>query len=445
MRRSLASKVLVLSIALLFLLTGCALKSVPNNLFSEGLLAIEKDGRYGYIDTKGKKVIDFYFDEAYAFNDKFAIIVRNNGYNIIDKSGVTQFDDDFDYLYFDFETGYLWYVKDELLGLMKTNGDIIVEAKYELSVEDDYSSSLESFSFFQEGLARVVKNGKFGYIDKTGEVIIDFDYEDAGHFSQGLAYYANSEGKYGYINKKGDIIISPKYDYAEEFNLNKQAIVADITSEYDYIYALINKDGEEIIGSLSDIEDHHEIYVVIKDEKCYLMNTKGKMISEDIYDDFAEIGNFILLAVLNDEYDATAITIFKLNGDVYYELTEDEVSGEELADFYSVGDKFYLLFKPETGSKVTLKLKKDAWEFEADDIQDIVNNFVITERNDEYGLRTLKDALVIDYLYDFIWGYDDGYFLARLDGKIGIINERGKTIVEFLYQSCNTDINSYNK
>lgn len=445
MRRSLASKVLVLSIALLFLLTGCALKSVPNNLFSEGLLAIEKNGRYGYIDTKGKKVIDFYFDEAYAFNDKFAIIVRNNGYNIIDKSGVTQFDDDFDYLYFDFETGYLWYVKDELLGLMKTNGDIIVEAKYELSVEDDYSSSLESFSFFQEGLARVVKNGKFGYIDKTGEVIIDFDYEDAGHFSQWLAYYANSEGKYGYINKKGDIIISPKYDYAEEFNLNKQAIVADITSEYDYIYALINKDGEEIIGSLSDIEDHHEIYVVIKDEKCYLMNTKGKMISEDIYDDFAEIGNFILLAVLNDEYDATAITIFKLNGDVYYELTEDEVSGEELADFYSVGDKFYLLFKPETGSKVTLKLKKDAWEFEADDIQDIVNNFVITERNDEYGLRTLKDALVIDYLYDFIWGYDDGYFLARLDGKIGIINERGKTIVEFLYQSCNTDINSYNK
>lgn len=445
MRRSLASKVLVLSIALLFLLTGCALKLVPNNLFSEGLLAIEKDGRYGYIDTRGKKVIDFYFDEAYAFNDKFAIIVRNNGYNIIDKSGITQFDDDFDYLYFDFETGYLWYVKDELLGLMKTNGDIIVEAKYELSVEDDYSSSLESFSFFQEGLARVVKNGKFGYIDKTGEVIIDFDYEDAGHFSQGLAYYANSEGKYGYINKKGEIIISPKYDYAEEFNLNKQAIVADITTEYDYFYALINKDGEEIIGSLSDIEDHHEIYVVIKDEKCYLINTKGKMISEDIYDDFAEIGNFILLAVLNDEYDATAITIFKLNGDVYYEFTEDEVSGEELADFYSVDDQFYLLFKPETGSKVTLKLKKDAWEFEADDIQDIVNNFVISERNDEYGVRTLKDALVIDYLYDFIWGYDDGYFLARLDGKIGIINERGKTIVEFLYQSCNTDINSYNK
>ncbi|PKL01317.1 MAG: hypothetical protein CVV56_01585 [Tenericutes bacterium HGW-Tenericutes-1] len=445
MRRNLASKILVLSIALLFLLTGCALKSIPDNLFSEGLLAIEKDGRYGYLDTKGNKVIDFYFDEAYAFNGKYAIIVRNNGYNIIDKSGITQFDDDLDYLYFDYETGYLWYVKDELLGLMKTNGDIVVEAKYELTVEDDYSSSLESFSYFQEGLARVVKNGKFGYIDKTGEIIIDFDYEDAGHFSQGLAYYANSEGKYGYINKKGEIIISPKYDYAEEFNLNKQAIVADITTEYDYIYALINKDGEEIIGSLSDIEDHNDIYIVIKDEKCYLINTKGKMISEDIFNDFAEMGEFILLAVLNDDYDATAITIFKLNGDVYYELTENEVSGEELADFFAIDDKLYLLFKPKSGSTITLKLKKDTWTFEADSVNDIHGKYVITERNDEYGVRTFKDAMVIDYLYDYIWAYDDGYFLARLDGKIGILNERGKTIAEFLYTSCNTDINSYNK
>lgn len=445
MKRSLASKVLILSIALLFLLTGCALKTEPNNLFSEGLLAVRKDGRFGYIDTKGNKVIDYYFDQAYAFNGKYAIIIRNDGYNIIDKSGVTQFEDDLEYLYFDIETGYLWYVKDELLGLMKTNGDIIVEAKYELTNEDDYSSSLESFSFFQEGLARVVKNGKFGYIDKTGEVIIDFDYEDAGHFSQGLAYYANSDGKYGYINKKGEIVISPKYDYAEEFNFNKQAIVADITTEFDYIYSLINKEGEDIITGLSDIEDHHEIYVVIKDEKCYLMNTKGKSISDDTFDDFAEIGNFILLAVLNDEYDPTKITAFKLNGDVYYEFTEEEVSGENLANFYSIDDKFYVLLKPDTGSKVILKLKNDTWEFEADNIIDIVNQLVITERNDEFGVRTFKDDLVIDYLYDDIMPYDDGYFIARLDGKLGILNERGKTIADFIYQACNTDINSYNK
>jgi hypothetical protein len=445
MRRSLASKVLFLSVALLFLLSGCALKVLPNNLFSEGLLAVEKDGRYGYIDTKGNKVIDFYFDEAYAFNGKYAIIVRNNGYNIINSSGITQFDDDLDYLYFDFETGFLWYVKDELLGLMKTNGDIIVEAKYELTVEGDYSYSLESFSFFQEGLARVAKNGKFGFIDKTGEIIIDFVYEDVGHFSQGLAYYMNSEDRYGYIDKKGEIVISPKYDYAEEFNLNKQAIVADINDDYDYIYSLIDKDGDVIISDLEDIDDHEDIYVVIKNNKCYLINTKGKMISEDIFNDFAEMGEFILLAVLNDDYDATAITIFKLNGDVYYELTENEVSGEELADFFAIDDKLYLLFKPKSGSTVTLKLKKDTWTFEADSVNDIHGKYVITERNDEYGVRTFKDAMVIDYLYDYIWAYDDGYFLARLDGKIGILNERGKTIAEFLYTACNTDINSYNK
>ena len=445
MKRSLVSKVLFLGVALLILLNGCALKVIPMDLFSEGLLAVEKDGRFGYIDTRGKKVIDYYFDEAYAFNDKFAIVIRNRGYNIIDKSGNTQFDDDLDYLYFDDETGYLWYVKNELLGLMKTNGDIIIEAKYELTVEGDYSYSLEAFSYFQEGLARVAKNGKFGYINEKGEVIIDFDYEDSGHFSQGLAYFMNSSDKYGYIDKKGKIIITAKYDYAEEFNLNKQAIVADIDDEYDYTYALINKSGDEIIGNLSDIEDHNEIYIVIKDEKCYLINTRGKTISDDKFDDYMIMGNFIFLAELDENYDATNIEVFKANGDHYYEFSEEEVTSEEVADFIIDEDKLYLLIIPKSGSEITLKLKNVTWKFEADDIVNIHGSLIIAKRNGEYGVRTFKDALVIDYLYDYIWAYDDGYFLARLDGKVGILSERGKKIVDFIYDSCNTDINSYNK
>lgn len=67
-------------------------------------MAVEKNDRYGYIDTKGNKVIDYYFDEAYAFNGKYAIVVRNGKYNFIDKNGNTQLEDDLEYLYFDDET-----------------------------------------------------------------------------------------------------------------------------------------------------------------------------------------------------------------------------------------------------------------------------------------------------------------------------------------------------
>lgn len=38
----------------------------------------------------------------------------------------------------------------------------------------------EDVGSFSEGLACVKKDGKIGYIDKSGEVVIPFEYEDGG-------------------------------------------------------------------------------------------------------------------------------------------------------------------------------------------------------------------------------------------------------------------------
>ena len=445
MKRSLGTKVLFLFVSLLILLNGCSLNIIPNDLFSEGLLAVEKDGRYGYINTSGKKVIDYYFDEAYAFNGRYAIIVRNEGYNFIDKNGLTQLEDDVEYLYFDDETGNLWFVKDELLGMMKTNGDIIIEAKYELEVSEVSSYALETFTYFSEGLARVAKNGKLGYINEKGNVVIDFTYDDSGHFSEGFAYYMNAAEKYGYINKKGDIVINANWDYAEDFNQHKQAIVANVDIEFDYTYALIDDEGEQILGGLDDIENHEDLYIIIKDNICSIINTKGKTVNEGTYHDYFEVGDFIMLAVLDEEEVATAITVFDVKGKLYYEMTEDEVKGDELSNLFADGDKFYLLLIPETGKTLSLKLKSKSFTFEADNVTSVSGDFVIAKRNDEYGVRNFKDVMIVDYLYTYIGYFDDGYFLVREDGKYGILNSKGKTIAETIYDSCNTNVNSYNK
>lgn len=445
MNRSLRTKVLFLLVAILLTLNGCALRIIPNNLFSEGLLAVEKNNRYGYIDTKGNKVIDYYFDEAYAFNGKYAIVVRNGSYNFIDKNGITQLEDDLEYLYFDDETGNLWFVKNNLLGMMKTNGDIIIENKYELEVDEVGSWALEGFTFFQEGLARVAKNGKLGYIDIKGKVIIDFTYDDSGHFYQGLAYYKSATDKYGYIDKKGDIIINAEWDYAEEFNQNKQAIVANIDNEYNYTYALIDNKGKTIIGGLDDIEDHSELYIIIKDDVCSIINTKGNTVNDGTYHDFFEIADFILMAVLDQEDNATKISIFDADGKLYYDLTENEIDGDELTDFITDNGKIYLVLIPDTGNTLTLKLKTKTWTFEADDVVSISDDFIVTIRNDERGVRNFKDVMIVDYLYSYIGIYDDGYFLVKEDGKYGILSFNGKTIVEPTFDSCNTSVNTYNK
>ena len=67
---------------------------------------------------------------------------------------------------------------------------MVVEPQY------DYAYS------FSDGLALVGKDGKCGFIDKTGKVVIEPKYDYAGSFHDGLAM-VEKDGKRFYIDKTG--------------------------------------------------------------------------------------------------------------------------------------------------------------------------------------------------------------------------------------------------
>jgi len=53
-------------------------------------------------------------------------------------------------------------------------------------------------------------NGKWGYIDETGIIIINPQYDTASEFFEGLALIEIG-GKKGYIDKTGKKVISPEF------------------------------------------------------------------------------------------------------------------------------------------------------------------------------------------------------------------------------------------
>jgi WG containing repeat len=57
-----------------------------------------------------------------------------------------------------------------------------------------------------------IGNGRFGYIDRTGKIIIPAKFDDARNFSEGLASVSIGE-KWGYIGPSGKIVIPARYDY----------------------------------------------------------------------------------------------------------------------------------------------------------------------------------------------------------------------------------------
>lgn len=70
---------------------------------------------------------------------------------------------------------------------------------------------------FIDGVAKVKHKDKYGYIDKTGNFIIQPQYEDALSFSEGLARIKQYD-KYGYIDKSGNFVIQPQFDDAWSFS-----------------------------------------------------------------------------------------------------------------------------------------------------------------------------------------------------------------------------------
>lgn len=64
----------------------------------------------------------------------------------------------------------------------------------------------------------VVQKGKCGYINRTGKIVIEPQFNGADDFSEGLAR-VTIEAKFGYINKAGQMVIKPQqFDWAENFS-----------------------------------------------------------------------------------------------------------------------------------------------------------------------------------------------------------------------------------
>ena len=64
---------------------------------------------------------------------------------------------------------------------------------------------------FSEGLAPVVKDGKYGYIDKDGRVVIAPTYDTASDFTDGKAVVQLND-KYGVVDTEGRSVIAPQFD-----------------------------------------------------------------------------------------------------------------------------------------------------------------------------------------------------------------------------------------
>ena len=129
-------------------------------------------------------------------------------------------------------------------GFVDGTGKLVIPCKY------------DRVHGFVDGLAAVWFNGKGGFIDKTDNVVIPLKYGEISEFSEGLAKVTFNE-KYGFIDKTDRAVIPFEHDlaygFSEKFLTNgppegfAMVMVKGKNGFSDAKYGFFDKTGTEVV------------------------------------------------------------------------------------------------------------------------------------------------------------------------------------------------------
>jgi len=235
--------------------------------FANGLCGIynPKEDARGYINTKGEIVIPFTIYSTRPFYDTITVI---------------------------YQPGKADGTKSARVSIIDMKGNVLVE----------YAPTAYSYeTHFIDGLARISKDFKSGFMDKTGKIVIEAKYDDARDFSEGLAavQFTNDlgESKWGYVDKEGNVKI--------DFNFQNEP--TSFTSGRAFILGTNNKWG--------------------------IIENTGKIIVEPKYQQIFPCENGFATASIMDEKWQTTYEILDVNGKTVKKFEKDKKGNQ--TQFYS--------------------------------------------------------------------------------------------------------------
>ena len=225
-------------------------------VFSEGLAAVMKEGKIGFINAKNEVVIPFQFDYTdkcrmydfgYLFHDGFCIMTDKDGdLGLIDTTGKWIVEPDYDEIWAPHESGYRIIVDNSKHGVLDSRGNVVYPAEY------GYIDVLS------DGFV-LTKGGKKWQVDFDGNVVQPFMFDGTYYLNYPIGY-----------NECGDIQYAFA-DYAKYEVMNRYGIMNRITGR-PITFALYS-DINMLSKDLFEVQDP-ESY------DWYLVDTNGNVVSK---------------------------------------------------------------------------------------------------------------------------------------------------------------------
>lgn len=299
------------------------------------------------------------------------------------------------YILTEFKRGLARVQIGDSLGIINTNGDIVLSPEFE---------RIELRSFIDSGCIKVQKNGKFGLINPSGTSIVDFKYDEIEYFCDGLIS-VTIEDKCGLINSSGESVTDIEYDSIKWGDL-----------DYSYLSLIKihpNKEGKKYSWGK-----------FIMEEDVTIMDLQGKIIG-NICSHKVHMSNGLKYIVMNDENKYGLCDCYGkyLIPTEYSRLafcTKELfiISKDGKAGYCDMNGKMYTEFEY---NELSYPLKDD--------------NFVLFRKGNEwsgyiYGIVSNDGKVIADCEYSEIHPFVEGFAVAKREKLFGLIDENGHTTFE---------------
>ena len=212
-------------------------------LFEHKIYAVELNGRLGFADCNGEILIPIIYDREIHICEDEATMIGNRE--------------------------YLNLRKDNLYGLIRTDGTVVIECQWE---------AMPLYKL-NEDLLPVARRGKWGFANvKTGKTQVQPAFDDVEPFENGFAPFCINK-KWGVIDRDGNIVVQSRYLLPPRF-------------EGDFAIAF---EG----GSYMAIKKHQ---LEVSNSNCKIVNKKGyEIVTDCSYIERTGVNTFTITRELNGE------------------------------------------------------------------------------------------------------------------------------------------------
>lgn len=204
---------------------------------SNGIIFV-KDGLYGAMTTEGTTIIENTYKDLKQLENGYFVAKKDERYGIIDSNNVEKVY--FNYTSITYNKQAQIYIAEDMdfkssiinknfeVKLIGILSELNTETKYiKMYVDNEYK--YYDLEFEEKQNTEVLKgntlflskkNGKYGYVDSEGKIIVDYIYDDATEQNKFGYASVQKNGKWGSIDSDGKEVAKPTYELDNNIIIN---------------------------------------------------------------------------------------------------------------------------------------------------------------------------------------------------------------------------------